>query len=43
MDHCEVCGLLATLLALLLLNLRIPEMPLMLSESWMEEHYVAAV
>lgn len=43
MDHSEVCGLLETLLALRSLNLRIPEMPLMLSESLMEEHYVAAV
>lgn len=42
MDHSEVCGLLETPLALLSSNLRIPEMLLMLSESWMEEHYVAA-
>lgn len=33
MDHSEVYGLLEILLALLLLNLKIPEMQLMLSES----------
>ena len=32
-DHSEVCGLLETLPALLLLNLKIPKMQLMLSES----------
>lgn len=39
MDHSEVCGLPETLLALLLLNLKIPDMQLMLYESKMGEHY----
>ena len=42
MDHSEVCGLLEALPALLLLNLKIPEMQLMLSESLVGEHCVAA-
>ena len=42
MDLPEVCGLLKTLLASLLLNVKIPEMQLMLSENYMGEHYVAA-
>ena len=42
MEHSEVCGLLETVLALLLLNLKIPQMQLMVSQSQTGENCVAA-